>query len=67
MIMESSKLAQKECRNKHDSVGKLIHRELCKRMKFDHSTKWYIQKNSESVLKNERYRILLDYETQLII
>ena len=25
----------------HDWVGKVINRELCKRLKFDQTTKWY--------------------------
>ena len=47
--------------NKHDWVGKVIHWELCKKKKFDHTSKWYIHK-PESVLENEIYKILLDFE-----
>ena len=31
------KLAQKVYKTKHDRVGKVIHLELCKKLKFDHT------------------------------
>ena len=39
---EFSKLAQKENKTRHDWVGKVIHCEMCKKMKFDHTNKWYM-------------------------
>ena len=27
---------------KHDRVGKVLHSEMCKKFKFDHSNKWYM-------------------------
>ena len=42
----------KEYKTKHDWVGKVVHLELCKRLKFDPSTKRYMHK-PESVLENE--------------
>ena len=44
IISESRKLTQKECKIRHDCWGKIIHRELCKRLKFDHAKKWYMHK-----------------------
>ena len=41
----------------------MIHRELCKKMKFDHTNKWYMH-NPESVLENDRHKILWDFEIQ---
>ena len=38
-ISECSKLAQKEYKARHDWVGKGIHREMCKKFKFDHANK----------------------------
>ena len=57
IIREYSKLAQKEYKTKYDCVGKLRRWDLCKKLKFDHSTKWYMHK-SESVQKNETHKIL---------
>ena len=35
---ECSKLAQKKFKPRHDWVGTMIHWELCKKLKFDHSS-----------------------------
>ena len=45
-------------------MEKVIHWELCKKFKFDHTNKWYIH-NPESVLENERDKILWDFEIQM--
>ena len=37
IISECSKLAQKEYKTIHDWVGKVIHWEMCKKFKFDHT------------------------------
>ena len=63
IISECSKLAQKECKNRHDWVGLVIHLELCKRLKSDHTNKWYMHK-LESILDNETHKILWDVEIQ---
>ena len=39
IISECSKLAQKEYKTRHDSVGKVIHWDMRKKFKFDHSNK----------------------------
>ena len=41
----------------------MIHSELCKKLKYDHTTLWYIH-CPESVLKNETHKILWDFERQ---
>ena len=45
-------------------VGKVIHGELCKRLKFDYSAKWYMHK-PESILENETQKILRDLKIQI--
>ena len=35
-------LQTKEYTTRHDWVGKVIHWELCKKSKFDHTNKWYM-------------------------
>ena len=54
-ITESSQLIKK--RTGMMRVDKVIHWESCKKLKFQHSDKWYIHK-SESVLENETSNIL---------
>ena len=38
IISECSKLPQREYKARHDWVGKVIHSEMCKKFKFDHTT-----------------------------
>ena len=52
IISECSKLAQKEYKTKHNWLGKEVHLELWKKLKFENANQWYIH-NPESVLKNE--------------
>ena len=51
IISECSKLAKKEYKTRHDWVGKVIHWEMCKKFKFDHTNKWYMH-NPAPVLEN---------------
>ena len=51
IISECSKLAQKEYKTRHDWVNKVIYWEMCKKLKFDNTNKWYMN-NSASVLEN---------------
>ena len=46
-----------------DWVGNGIHKELCKRLTFEHMNKWYMHK-LESVQENETHKILWDSEIQ---
>ena len=41
-ISECSKLPQKAYKTRHDWVGKVIHWEMCKKFKFDHTNEWYM-------------------------
>ena len=52
MICECSKLAQNEYKTRHDWVGKVIHWEMCKKFKFDHTNKLYIH-NLAPVQEND--------------
>ena len=63
IINECSKVAQKEYKTRHDWVGKVIHWELCKNVKFDYTKKWYMH-NSESVQKKEMHKVFWDFEMQ---
>ena len=54
IISECSKLAQREYKTSHDWVGKVVHWEMCKKFKFDHTNKWYMH-NPASVLKTDNH------------
>ena len=62
-VSERSKLAQKEYKTRHDLVSKVVHWELCKKLKFDRTNKWYMY-NRESVRENEMHKLLRDFEIQ---
>ena len=57
-------LARKGFKTKYDWVGKIILWELWKRLRFNHATKWCLQK-PESVQENETHWILLDFDIQM--
>ena len=61
IISECSKLAQKEYKTRHDWVGKVIHWEMCKKFKFDHTKKWHMH-NPAPVLKKDTHKILWDFD-----
>ena len=63
IISECSKLAQKEYKTRHDWVGKVIHCELCKKLKFDRINKWYTH-NPEPIQENETPKVLWDFGIQ---
>ena len=54
---EFSKLAQKEYKSKHDWLEKVIDRKLCKKLKFNHTDKWYLHK-PDSILEYEMHKNL---------
>ena len=63
IISKCSKLAQKEYKTRYNWVGKVIHLELYKKLKFVDMNKWY-RHNPESVLENEIHKLLWDFEIQ---
>ena len=63
IVKKCNNLAQKEYKTRHNWISKVMHWKLCKRLKFDHTTKSYVNK-SESVLENETHKILWDFEIQ---
>ena len=63
-ISECSKLTQKELKTKHVWVGEMIHWELCKKLKFDHTKKWFMH-NPESVEENESLKLTWDFGIQI--
>ena len=63
IINECSKLAQKQYKTRHERVDKVIHREFCKKFKFDHTNKWYMH-NPTAALENETHKLLWDFDIQ---
>ena len=63
IISESSKLAQKEYKARHNWVGKMIHWKMCRKFQFDHTNKWYIH-DPAPVLENDSHKLLWDFNIQ---
>ena len=63
IISECSKLAQKEYKERHDWVGKVIHWDMCKKFKFDYMNKWYMH-NPAPVPENDTHKLLWDFDIQ---
>ena len=53
---------------RHDWIGRVIHREMCKKFKFDHTNKWYMH-NPAPILENDTHKLLWDFDihTDLLI
>ena len=60
---QTSTLANREYKARHDWVGKVINWEMCKKFKFDHTNKWYVQ-NLAPVLENATDTLLWDFNIQ---
>ena len=45
-------------------MGKVIYWELCKKLKTDHTNKWFMH-NPESVLENETHKLHWDFEIRM--
>ena len=58
---ECSKLVQRKYKTRHEWVGKVIHLELCKKIKSYYTNIWYMH-NPQSVLENETHKIFWDFE-----
>ena len=63
IVSHCRQLTQKECKTRHDKVGKVINRELCKKLKFDYTTELYMHKLG-SVLLGEMHKIFWNFEIQ---
>ena len=48
---------------RHNWVGKVIHREMCKKSKFDHTNKWYMH-NQAPLLENDTHKLQWDFNIQ---
>ena len=61
IISGCSKLAQKEYKTRHDWVRKVIHWEMCKKLKFDRTNKWYMH-NPAPVPENDTHKLRWDFD-----
>ena len=50
----------KKYQTRHDWVGKVIHKELDKKLEFSYTSKWCLHK-PEAVLENKTHKIFCDF------
>ena len=60
---ECGKLAQKEYKRRHDSVGRYVHWQFCEKLGFNSARLWY-EHEPESVIENGNFKILWDFIIQ---
>ena len=60
LLSECSKMTQKECKRRHDWIGKNIYWEECRNYGLETKAKWY-EHEPQTVCKNEEYKILWDF------
>ena len=63
MISKCSKLAQRGYNARHDWVDKGIHWEMCKKLKFELTNKWYMH-NPAPLLENTTHKLQWDFNIQ---
>ena len=63
MTAECEKLVQKEYKNRHDNIARIVHLKLCQKFGLVGEVKWYNHK-SASVVENNRIKILWDFDNQ---
>ena len=63
IVSECGKLAQKNYKLRHDSVGRYVHWQFCEKLGFNSARLWY-ENEQESVVENENFKILWDFIIQ---
>ena len=63
IISESSMLAQREYKRRHDNVAKYVHWRICEKYELDRANKWYEHK-PDGAIENANYKILWDVMIQ---
>ena len=63
IVSACGKLTQKEYKRWHDSVGRYVYWQFCEELGFNRAWLWY-EHEPESVVENEKFKILWDFTTQ---
>ena len=62
-VIEYSKLAQRECKRRHDNVARMVHSKLCKIFSLENYEKQYLH-NPQTVTKNLNLGLIWDMNIQ---
>ena len=63
VVSECGKLAQTEYNERHDTVARYIHWQLCGKCGLERAHSWYEQK-PDGVVESENFKILWDFIVQ---
>ena len=63
IVCRCGKLAQKEYKRRHDSVGRYVHWQFCEKLGFNRARLWY-EHEPKCVVENENFEILWDFTIQ---
>ena len=63
IVCECKKLAQREYKQRHDNVAKVVHWKLCEKSHLEKKDKWY-EHAPDSVSENEEVKLLWDVNIQ---
>ena len=63
VIAECKKFAQKEYKQRHDNIARIVHLELCQKFELLGKIKWYNHR-PESVMENDRVKVFWDFNIQ---
>ena len=63
VVSGCSKLAQKECKRRHDNLDKIVHWKLARKCNLEAEDKWY-EHEPEIVLESQDCKILWDFSIQ---
>ena len=58
IVSGCGKLAQKECKRRHNNLGKIVDWKFSRKCNFEAGDKWY-EHEPESTLENEDYKIII--------
>ena len=63
IICKCKKLAQRECKRRHDTVAKLVHWKLCRKHNLERKEKWY-EHCPEGAVEDEDVKLIWDINIQ---
>ena len=63
IVSECGKLAQKDYKRRHNSVGRYMHWQFCEKLGFNRARLWY-EYEPENVVQNKNFKILWDFTIQ---
>ena len=63
IVCECKKLAQREYKQRHDNVAKVVHWKLCEKYHLEKKDKWY-EHAPDSVSENDEVKLLWDVNIQ---